>query len=182
MSIVGNSGIFEDPSVLNRSNTWNGSQTINGSLELYGVVPQLNFVTPSGTPGYINTGNDSTALIFESGGTGVALIYRDGLSSASGYPLTNIIGTTTLAGPDGGDIYWAQPEQGTRKVFVAVFDAWENDSTTNQTITFPTAYSYTPAISTNTTGLTITATTTTLTITAPDVTTTYSGVVEVVGI
>ena len=91
-------------------------------------------------------------------------------------------GTTTLAGTTAGNIYWAQPEQGTRKVFIAVFDAYENDTKTNQTITFPTAYTYTPTVSTNSTGLTISASTTELTITSPDSTTTYSGVVEVVGI
>lgn len=91
-------------------------------------------------------------------------------------------GTTTLAGTTAGNIYWAQPEQGTRKVFIAVFDGYENDTTTNQTITFPTAYSYTPAVSTNSTSLTVSVSTTGLTITSPDSTTTYSGVIEVVGI
>ena len=90
--------------------------------------------------------------------------------------------TTTLAGTTAGNIYWAQPERGTRKVFTAVADAYENDTTTDQTITFPVAYTYTPAVVINTTGLTVSATTTTLTITAPDATTTYSGVIEVVGI
>lgn len=93
--------------------------------------------------------------------------------------------TTALAGPTAGTIYWAQPEQGTRKVFIAVADAYANDTTTaTQTITFPTAYTYTPAISTNTTGMVVSATTTTLTIIAPSSTTTstYSGVIEVVGI
>lgn len=91
-------------------------------------------------------------------------------------------GTTDLAGTTAGNIYWAQPEQGTRKVFIAVADAYENDTTTNQTITFPTAYTYTPAVATNTTGLTVSASTTALTITAPNSTTTYSGVIEVIGI
>lgn len=90
--------------------------------------------------------------------------------------------TTTLAGTTAGNVYWAQPEQGTRKVFIAVADGYENDTTTNQTITFPAAYTYPPTVSTNTTGLTITVTTTALTITAPDNTTLYNGVVEVIGI
>lgn len=90
--------------------------------------------------------------------------------------------TNTLSGTTTGTVYWIQPDTGTAKKFVAYFDAYENDTTTNQTITFPTAYLYTPAIATNTTGLTVSASTTTLTITAPNSTTTYSGVVEVVGI
>ncbi len=88
---------------------------------------------------------------------------------------------TSLAGTAGA-IQWAQPEQGTRKVFIAYADAYAEDNTTNQTITFPTAYTYTPVITTDTTGLTLAVSTTTLTITAPDTTTTYSGVIEVIGI
>ena len=89
---------------------------------------------------------------------------------------------TTLAGETAGNIYWIQPEQGPRKVFIAYFDGYENDTTTNQTITFPTAYSYTPTVATNSTNLTVSASTTELTITSPDSTSTYSGVVEVVGL
>ena len=88
---------------------------------------------------------------------------------------------TSLAGT-AGTIQWAQPEQGTRKVFIAYADAYAEDNTTNQTITFPTPYTYTPVITTDTTGLTLAVSTTELTITAPDTTTTYTGVIEVVGI
>ena len=94
----------------------------------------------------------------------------------------NALGTTTLAGTTAGNIYWSQPEQGTRKIFIAYFDGYENDTTTDQTITFPTSYNHTPTVSTNSTGLSFSVDTTTLTIKAPDSTTTYSGVVEVVGI
>ena len=91
--------------------------------------------------------------------------------------------TNVLNGTTAGTVEWDFPKQGNGyKKFVAYADAYENDTTTNQTITFPTAYTYTPAVTVNTTGLTVSATTTTLTITAPDATTTYSGVIEVVGI
>ena len=89
---------------------------------------------------------------------------------------------STVTGTTAGTVYWAQPEKGTRKVFIAYFDGYENDTKTNQTITFPTPYSYAPTVSTNSTGLTVSASTTELTITSPDSTTTYSGVVEVVGL
>jgi hypothetical protein len=88
----------------------------------------------------------------------------------------------TLAGTTAGSIDSSMPDQGVAKKFVAVAIGYENDTTTNQTITFPVAFVNTPAVTTNTTGLTVTATTTTLTITAPDVTTTYSGVLVVEGI
>ena len=101
---------------------------------------------------------------------------------AKGVVYTNQGPLTSLAGTTGGTIHWAQPDQGTRKVFIAQFDGYENDTTTDQTITFPTSYKYTPTVSTNSTGLSFSVDTTTLTIKAPDSTTTYSGVVEVVGI
>lgn len=88
----------------------------------------------------------------------------------------------SLAGTTAGTIDWVQPERGTRKVFTAVASGYENDTTTAQTITFPVAFANTPAVSVNTTGLTVSATTTTLTITAPDTTTVYNGVIEVLGI
>lgn len=103
------------------------------------------------------------------------------VDDGSGNTQTNP-GTTDLAGTTAGHVYWAQPERGTRKVFIAVADGYENDTTADQTLTFPQAYTYTPAVSVNTTGLTVKASTTTLTITAPDSTTIYSGVVEVLGI
>jgi len=88
---------------------------------------------------------------------------------------------TSLAGITRGNISWSQYFQGQFKAFAAQFIGYENDSTTNQTITFPTPFVNTPIITVNTTGLTITVTTTTLTINAPDNTTTYSGIVEVKG-
>ena len=104
--------------------------------------------------------------------------------AAKGIQYTSSGPENVLAGSDGGNIYWVQDEDrlGVTKKFTAYIDAYENDTTTNQTITFPTAYTYTPAVSVNTTGLTVSATTTTLTITAPDATTTYSGVIVVEGI
>ena len=82
----------------------------------------------SGSGGWDWTNNGS-------GSSPTTAAHMDKAGNLSLYP-----GTTTLAGTTSGNIYWAQPEQGTRKVFIAVADVYENDSTTNQTITFPTAY------------------------------------------
>ena len=65
--------------------------------------------------------------------------------------------------------------------YIFNFSSYENDTTTDQTVSFPMAFTNTPAIVGNTTGLTITATTSGITITAPDSTTTYSGIVIVEG-
>ena len=80
-----------------------------------------------------------------------------------------------------GTIEYAQTG-GTIKKFVGVASGYENDTTTNQTITFPIAFVNTAIVSANNTGLTISASTTTLTITASDVTATFKGIVVVEGI
>jgi hypothetical protein len=67
------------------------------------------------------------------------------------------------------------------KKYVISFSGYENDTTTNQTINFPTAFSSYAVITANNTGLTISASTTGITITSPNSTTTYSGIVIVEG-
>jgi predicted Zn-dependent protease with MMP-like domain len=67
-----------------------------------------------------------------------------------------------------------------KKVVIQV-SGYENDSTTDQTIDFPMAFSTSAAISGNNTGLTVSASTSGITITAPDSTTTYNGVIIVEG-
>ncbi len=102
----------------------------------------------------------------------------NGITYTSTGPLSALTGTTA------GTVYWRQDVDPTASIkrFVAYSDDYENDTTTNQTISFPTVYKYKPAISTNTTGLTLSVSTSALTITAPDSTSTYSGVIEIVGI
>ena len=103
---------------------------------------------------------------------------------ANGITYTSTGPLSTLAGTTAGTVYWRQDVDPTASIkrFVAYCDGYENDTTTNQTITFPTVYKYNPAISTNTTELTLSASTSALTITAPDSTSAYSGVIEIVGI
>jgi len=67
------------------------------------------------------------------------------------------------------------------KKYVITFSGYENDTVTNQTISFPLSFSTSAVISANNTGLTISTTTTGITITAPDNTTTYSGIIIVEG-
>ncbi len=69
----------------------------------------------------------------------------------------------------------------TYKKYVITFSGYENDTTTNQTINFPIAFSSYAVITGNNTGLTISATTTGITITSPNSTATYSGIVIVEG-
>lgn len=114
-----------------------------------------------------------------------AQTFSDGISVTGGTSTDTLAvtaATTSLAGTTAGAIDYTMPEQGTYKKFVAYANAYENDTTTSQTITFPVAFANVPAIVSNTTGLTVSATATTLTITAPDATTTYTGVIVIEGI
>jgi hypothetical protein len=86
-----------------------------------------------------------------------------------------------LSGTTAGLMFWSMQQQGTGKVFQAYASGYENDTATNQTITFPTAFANPPYIAHNDSGLTISASTTALTITAPNAATTYSGNIEVRG-
>ena len=96
--------------------------------------------------------------------------------------INNTIATASLAGTTAGSIEYAMPDQGTVKKFAAAVLGYENDTTTNQTITFPVAFVNPPGVTGNTSGLTVSASTTELTITAPDAVTVYNGVIVVEGI
>ena len=88
----------------------------------------------------------------------------------------------SLAGTTAGTVTYRQIDLGGVKVMVLYFNGYENDTTTNQTITFPIAYTYTPEIVVgNSTLPALSATTTALTITAPDATTVYTGFVLIIG-
>jgi len=67
------------------------------------------------------------------------------------------------------------------KKYVITFSGYENDTATNQTISYPLPFSTSAVISANNTGLTISTTTSGITITSPNSTTTYSGIVIVEG-
>jgi len=89
---------------------------------------------------------------------------------------------STLSGTTAGSITYNMPFIGASyKKFIAYANGYENDTTTNQTITFPTAFTYAPGIVYNNTGLTISASTTTLTITAPNSTTLFTGWIIIEG-
>jgi hypothetical protein len=71
---------------------------------------------------------------------------------------------TTLAGTSAGDVYWSQPEQGSAyKKTLLNFEGYENTTSTAQTITFSTPYSYTPTLEGSCpSGLSVSTTTATL--------------------
>lgn len=60
-------------------------------------------------------------------------------------------------------------------------DGYENDTTTNQTLTYPITFSTVAQITANTTGMTVSTSPSALTITAPNNTTAYSGIIVIEG-
>ena len=101
-------------------------------------------------------------------GTGIFIKDSNFYSSTDG----TTAGTVSQYMPEVSSVY---------KKSIFVFNGYENDTTTNQTIDFPIAFSTIAGITANTTGLTISATTSGITITSPDSTSTYNGVVIVEG-
>ena len=91
------------------------------------------------------------------------------------FPLSSVSGTTA-----GTVNIYAVNFYETKK-YIIVFSGYENDTTANQTVSFPFPFSSYAVITANSTGLTISASTTGITITSPNSTTTYSGVVIVEG-
>ena len=127
--------------------------------------------TLTGNPFQIDAANNPTISNQDSGGA----VFQ--FSKA-----LDIDASTTANAPTSGTVTLAMPLQGSGgKQVILTFDAYENDTTTNQTIDFPTAFSVTPLVLGNNTGLTLTASTTGVTITAPDATTTYSGTAAIMG-
>ena len=87
-----------------------------------------------------------------------------------------------VAGTSGGTIQGYQNTLFNRTEVVLNFSKYVNSTATNQSISFPYAFTQTPTVGTNDTGLIISATTTGLTITSPDSATQFSGNVIIFGI
>lgn len=107
-----------------------GSNTINNDavLELLNT-DELHFNFPSGSSNCVNYSRCGDTVPIYAG-----VIHQQATP-------------TTLAGTTAGNLYWSQPFQGTAyKKVVLNFQGFENTSATAQTVTFPTAFSYTPAV------------------------------------
>jgi len=89
-------------------------------------------------------------------------------SSTVNYSVENPNTTqNTLTGTSAGSIVWSQPLQGSAlKLVVLYASGYENTTTTAQSITFTKAFTNTPAVIVNTTGMSITVSTTGVTLPA----------------
>lgn len=146
------------------------SVTLDNITATEATIPTIGTTTLTATGGTITTLSAPTLTSTNASAT-----------TLTAGNVVNNVATTTLDGTTAGTIVYAQTA-GTIKKFVGVASGYENDTTTAQAITFPVAFTNTPVVVANTTGLTVSVTTTTLTITAPDATTTYSGTLIVEGI
>ena len=146
------------------SYTWSQTQTFSAAITVQDATADANPMTY---------------------GQGVVFLTSGSLSPAFNFvqcTAVQAVNSNTLNGTTAGKIIYNMPMQGSSKKLVIVVDNYENDTTTAQSITYPVAFTYQPAITFNNSGLTLTATTTGLTITAPDATTVYNGVIIVEGI
>jgi len=106
----------------------------------------------------------------------------DGIFSNNNYKWIGIPFNSTTNGTTAGTVViQSKTYKPDYKKYLITFTGYENDTTTAQTIDFPSPFTTSAAISANNTGLTISASTSGITITAPDSTTTYSGIVIVEG-
>lgn len=89
----------------------------------------------------------SGAATFSPGTSGNQGINFSQLANGSLTISANTLGATnsgTLQGTSGGSVVWTMPEQGVYKKFVAYLNNYQNTTKTEQSITFPTAFSNPP--------------------------------------
>jgi len=169
---VAGSGVDNNFSV---PQTFQAGLVASGSTSLQAVSGTTGTFTGAvSVSGFSNAGNTSLQAVSGTTGTFTGAVTA----------LANAITTSgSLAGTTAGTVDYSMPDQGVAKKFVAFFNAYENDTTVNQTITFPVSFVNTPAVGINTTGLTVSGSTTTeVVIAAPDATTLYTGVLTFEGI
>jgi hypothetical protein len=140
---------------------------------------RLNGATASGAAFSVsNNGN----AVFGGSITGVGITASGSITTTAASGFRHGVAATVLAGTTSGNLRHTQPFQGTSfKKWVGNAQAYVNNTTTAQTVTFPVAFTYTPSVTFNDTGLTVTVSTTTLTITAPNSLTAFTGNITVEG-
>jgi hypothetical protein len=89
----------------------------------------------------------------------------------------------TLAGTTAGSVALTEINMGGVKITILYFSGYENDTTTDQTMSFPLAYTNAPTVVIGGSTLpAVSASASTITITAPDSTTAYSGTCLMIGV
>ena len=160
--------------------------SVNGAWSQPPTTPHIPYDRPLDLRQIPYKGTGASAIIIDADGHGVDTegnaTFNTLNSGNATFSTLNSTNSSVIDAPTSGTVTLAMPLQGSGgKQVILTFDAYENDTTTAQTINFPTAFGVTPLILGNNTGLTLTASTTGVTITAPDSTTTYSGTAVIMG-
>jgi hypothetical protein len=143
-----------------------------GSAPVYGEI-EVYFTGGSTTDNPLVGGNVSNLY-------GLIIHQIEGLGSIGTYPRGS--NGTITNGPTAGTVAMQfEVYRALYKKLIIELSGYENDTTTNQTISFPLPFSTYAGVTLNTTGLTVSASTSGITITSPNSTTTYSGIIIVEG-
>lgn len=153
-----------------------GSNSNTLSFGIYGT-PNVMFIARTA----VSIGSNTMSQLFNVGSAAQFNVDTSGNVNTTGV-INNNTALTTLNGTTAGTIKWSQPFQGAAlKKFVGYASGYENNTATNQTITFTVAFTNTPIITANNTGLTLTVSTTTLTIASPISITPFTGTIIIEG-
>jgi len=159
---------------LANENTWIAPQTFS-----VGTTPTTFITTETkvGAPiAYFKNSSNTTVTQIDNNGNAV---FNGAITTYIG--LNVDVATTSVTGTTAGSIIWDMPLQGAGyKKAVVYLDGYENDTTTAQTITFPTAFTYAPNVYNPGAVPGVTASTTALSI-DPDTTTAYTAWIFVEG-
>lgn len=149
--------------------TLSKSLTVDGTSTLSGDVTASKSLTVDGTSTLGGPATLSKSLTVDG-------------TSTFGVPVKNNSATKDVTGTTAGSFTWVMPEQGAgMKTVLVYFNGYENDTTTAQTVTYPTAFTQTPAIDNPSSVAGLSTDTTQLSI-KPDTTTKYTGWVKVWGL
>ena len=167
----------------------------NTNTGVHILINGINLYYNSGQPLITNTSSNTTPFTIKINGGilaagSIPALTSNPLADGQIFDVSNLafsngtddLSMATLSGTTAGTATARVVEYSYRyKKIIIYFSGYENDTTTNQTLTYPITFSTIANITANTSGLTVSTSTTELTITAPDSTTTYSGVVIVEG-
>ena len=149
--------------------TLSKSLTVDGTSTLSGDVTASKSLTVDGTSTLGGPATLSKSLTVDG-------------TSTFGVPVKNNSATKDVTGTTAGSFTWVMPEQGAgMKTVLVYFNGYENDTTTAQTVTYPTAFTQTPVIDNPSSVAGLSTDTTQLSI-KPDTTTKYTGWVKVWGL
>jgi len=133
-----------------------------GTISKLDQIPPVDFST-------LTYNSNGQLVINPSGSPTVSSLTATTVTSSTvNYSVENPNTTqNTLTGTSAGSIIWSQPMQGSAlKLVILYANGYENTTTTAQSITFTKAFTNTPAVIVNTTGMSITVSATGVTLPA----------------